>query len=503
MAKKKVSLYIEDAEIKLLVSHGNKIDKWASLTLEPSLVRDGAILDEAKVAEAIRELFQLNKVSEKKINVALSGLNSIFRVITLPELPAKLLPEAVINEASRVIPMPLEEVYLAHQTISSGQGEIRMFLTAYPRASTDTLMRTLAKAGLKATVLDLAPLALARCASEPRAIIVNTWMSNLDIVIMNDRLPQVVRSISLAGEEMSNEDKIQAVVEEFNRTVSFFNSSFKENSLNSSVPVFACGDLTQDEQLWQSFNLSLMDYTVSTMSPPIESPEGFIPCQYMVNIGLALKSVLPRSNDASHSIIDFNALPEAYIPPSFSWYRILVPVTAICAIGGLFYFWLIIQGIGDEADKLNNDTNSVNAQANLVRSQINPIKDLIDEQAELIEAVQSDIDQTETHIGQIQELTGVFDDTSIMFLENLEAFNHDLPEIYSLAPEGVTLSSVSAGEDSFNISGFAISESSVYDYARALRSSERFNAVEVASVLEAGSSSGGSSSYSFSFVVQK
>jgi type IV pilus assembly protein PilM len=43
---KKVTLYIEDTEIKLLVTNGKQVEKWASLMLEPKLVRDGVIVDE-------------------------------------------------------------------------------------------------------------------------------------------------------------------------------------------------------------------------------------------------------------------------------------------------------------------------------------------------------------------------------------------------------------------------------------------------------------------------
>ena len=102
-----VSLYIEDTEIKLLVTKGKQVDKWASLLLEPGLVNDGIILDEEQVAEKIKELFHLQKVKQKKVIAALSGLNSIFRIISLPELPKKLVPEAVMNEANRVIPHPI------------------------------------------------------------------------------------------------------------------------------------------------------------------------------------------------------------------------------------------------------------------------------------------------------------------------------------------------------------------------------------------------------------
>ncbi|MDX9802768.1 MAG: pilus assembly protein PilM [Dehalococcoidales bacterium] len=484
MAKKKVTLYIEDTEIKLLVSNGHKINKWASFSLEPSLVHDGAIQDEAKVAQAIKELFHLQKVSSKKVTVALSGLNSIFRIINLPALPPKMLPEAIINEASRVIPRPLEEVYLSHQVISSLQGETRIFLTAYPRTLTDTLMRTLSKAGLKTTVMDLAPLALARCVNEPRAVLINAWLSNLDIVILTDKLPQVVRSISLAGEEMSTEEKTSAIVEEFNRTVSFYNSNRKANQLDTTVPVYVSGDLAQEENLWQSFNLELSDYKVNQIAPPIEAPELFIPAQYMINIGLALKGILPGGADNHYSAIDLNILPEAYLPPSFSWYRILVPVAAVCAIGGLFYLWLIIQNVGNDITKIQTDTTSINARADQIRSDTNPVKTAIAEQQEQNAALSSQIKSLETEISETQNLAVIFNDTADMFRNGLDTTNTNLPEFFTLKPEGVLLSSVSSSEDTFNLSGTAPSENLIYDYAKSLRTSERFNSVNINSINE-------------------
>src|SRR4030067_2168677 len=128
---KKVTLYIEDTDIKLLVTKGKKrVEKWASLLLEPSLVSDGVILDEDRVADSIKELLELQGVKTKKVIVGLSGLNSIFRIISLPELPQALLPEAVKNEAARVIPLPLDRVYLSYQPIPAPEGGVRLFLVA-------------------------------------------------------------------------------------------------------------------------------------------------------------------------------------------------------------------------------------------------------------------------------------------------------------------------------------------------------------------------------------
>ena len=84
---RKVSLYIEDTEIKLLVTNGNQVEKWASLMLDAGLVSEGVILDENRVAESIKQIFKLQQVSETSVEVGISGLNSVFRIISIPRGP--------------------------------------------------------------------------------------------------------------------------------------------------------------------------------------------------------------------------------------------------------------------------------------------------------------------------------------------------------------------------------------------------------------------------------
>ena len=175
-----VTVFIEDAAIKLLVARGRRVRKWAKLPLESGLVSEGVILDEDRVAENVRELFKLQGVSERKVIAGLSGFNSIYRLVSLPELPEAVLPEAVRHEAMRVIPVSLDQVYLSYQPIPSPPGETRFFLVAYPRSTTDALVSTLQKAGLDPQVMDLAPLALCRTINEPRAMVIDVRSASLD-----------------------------------------------------------------------------------------------------------------------------------------------------------------------------------------------------------------------------------------------------------------------------------------------------------------------------------
>jgi type IV pilus assembly protein PilM len=482
---KKVTLYIEDTDIKLLVTEGKKrVEKWASLLLEPSLVSDGVILDEDRVADSIKELFELQGVTTKKVIVGLSGLNSIFRIISLPELPKALLPEAVRNEAGRVIPLPLDQVYLAYQPIPAPEGEMRLFLVAYPRNSTDALIGTLNKAGLKPQVMDLAPLALCRCVNMPRAIIANARLSYLDIVIMSDRIPQVIRSLSLPTDAVSLEDRLPVIAEELDRTIAFYNSSNPETPLDSSVPIFVCGDLAEAPDSWQSL-AGKSEHPVSTLPSPLEFPPVFNPDQFLVNMGLALKGQLPQGEDAYSSIVDFNALPEIYRPPGISWVRVLTPVAIVVGIGALAWGGLSIRDIGPETDALHSQINAKEAETAILVTQIESVKSNIDQQNEAIAIQQEQITQIEAQIQPIEATESALNDTLASLEQGLDKVNYDLREIVNLwLPTSINLHNIAYVGDSVTISGLAPDEAAIFSYARALRSSGRFPTVVILSITE-------------------
>ena len=516
---RKVTLYIEDTEIKLVVTKGKQVEKWASLLLESGLVSDGIILDEAKVADSIKALFKLQGVKTKKVIVGLSGLNSIFRVISVPELPQAILPEAVMNEAGRVIPVPLDQVYLSYQPIPSPPRELRLFLVAYPRNSTDALITTLHKAGLKPYMMDLAPLALCRCANAPRAIIINAWLTYLDIVVMADRIPQVIRSLSLPTDAVSLKDKLPAIAEELNRTIAFYNSSYPEKPLDSSVPVFVCGDLAEAPDSWQSL-VGKSGYPISALPSPLEFPELFSPHQFMVNMGLALKGHLPRGKDVHSSIVDFNALPEVYRPPSISLTRIFTPVAIVVGIGALAFGGFFIQDIRAQTDTLSAQKNllysqmdnlrsqfdsqitavqaemdnvrsqsdsqitTVQAEMDDVRSQMVPISNAIDEQTEAIAAMPEQAQPIEDDLESQLELNGIVNAKLASLEQGLDKTNKDLREAVNLLPTNVTLLGIDYGGDWATINGLALTEDDIFTYARALRSSGRFPTVVILSITE-------------------
>ena len=208
MAKRVTTLFINDNSINLLVMKGGQVEKWGSLPLEQGLVSQGLVVDEEQVADKVKQIFKETKAKTGNVIIALSGHDSLYRVISLPELPEAVLPEAVRREAKRTIPTPLEEVYFSYQHLPAPKGESRVFLATFPRNLVDALIRTLRQAGVKPRVMDTAPLALCRIPDEPRAIIVNARLDYLDVIVLTERLPQVIRRLSLPTETESWEEKL-------------------------------------------------------------------------------------------------------------------------------------------------------------------------------------------------------------------------------------------------------------------------------------------------------
>ena len=65
MAKKIVTLYVDDTSLRLVVINGKQIKEWAKLPLESSLVQGNTLIEEAEIAARIKQLFQAMKVKPK------------------------------------------------------------------------------------------------------------------------------------------------------------------------------------------------------------------------------------------------------------------------------------------------------------------------------------------------------------------------------------------------------------------------------------------------------
>ncbi|MGB2813678.1 MAG: pilus assembly protein PilM, partial [Dehalococcoidales bacterium] len=252
MAQKVVTLYIDDTSIRLLVTSGKRIKKWADVALEPGMVKNAVVLKQEEVAAKIKQLFKVRKVDSKKVTLGISGLQCFTRPIILPQMPKDMLEEAVRREANRVLPVSSEQLYLQWQSIPAPEGKLQVFLVAIPRTAADALCNTLRLAGLKPDLMDLKPLLLARMVNDTMAVIVDVQPKDFDIVVMGGGIPQPIRTVPFSNEAPSWPEKITQIKDDVSRTIEFYNTNNPEMPLAATLPVFVSGELAGEAEQCQA-----------------------------------------------------------------------------------------------------------------------------------------------------------------------------------------------------------------------------------------------------------
>jgi type IV pilus assembly protein PilM len=457
MAKKRVSLYIDDTAIYCLVTRGRQPQKWARLLLEPGLVKDGLIQNEAAVVDKIKELLKSMEVRTRKIIVGVSGINCLYSLLSLPEIPRDLLPEAIRREASRVLGVSLEEIYLSWQVVYLRRGEMVAYLAASPRNSMDALVSTLRRAELDPYLMDIKPLCLARVTNESRAIIVDLQPTSFDIVILVNGIPEVVRSSALPGEALS-EDKIAILKEELDRAVTFYNSAHMDRPIDPGVPLLVSGELAWQEDTWPLLS-GRQKRPVQALPSPLQASAGFPSAQYMTNIGLALKETPHVEKRAIGSLVNLNALPEIYQPKPRELSQVLFVPTVVAGIAifaVLLTFNILASG---QNSTLSADLDAVNEMA--ARTGVRYV----------------DITTLTGQVSSVEASANALQATLNGFANVRARIDDDLTEITYYLPEGVDLQQISLGSNVITLKGIARSEEDYFIYWGRLRESPRFSSV--------------------------
>ena len=254
MAKNKVTLYIDSTSLRLMVTSGHQIKEWTSVSMEPGLVKNNVITNEAAVAAKIQQLFETQGIETKTIFVGISGLHCLSRPIIFPPLPQEVLNAVVMREAKRLLPVSIEKLYLSWQSVPAPAGKTKVFLVAVPRNTVDALFRTLRQAGLNPCFLGLKPLLLTKLPKVATGIIVDAQKSEFDVVIMSGGIPQPVRTIPFANAEISWSEKLPIIINDTVKTITFFNTNNPEKTLSSDAPIFVSGELINEPELCQTLS---------------------------------------------------------------------------------------------------------------------------------------------------------------------------------------------------------------------------------------------------------
>ncbi len=187
-----------------------KVTAFGSEPLPPDSIVDGAIIDGAAVAEAIRRLFDAHHIKTRDVAASLSGNAVIVKKITLPMMTEAELAESIYWEAEQYIPFDIQDVNLDYQIVDSGDaagtGTMDVLLVAAKKEKIADYTGVISQAGRQAVVVDVDAFALQNAYEinygiEPSAIVVllNAGASTTNINILHGHQSVFTRDISIGG----------------------------------------------------------------------------------------------------------------------------------------------------------------------------------------------------------------------------------------------------------------------------------------------------------------
>lgn len=148
-----------------------EVERAASATLPPGVVRDGEVVDVDTLAGVLRDLFAQNDLS-KRVRLGVANQRIVMRTIDLPPIDdPKQLASAVRFSAQDHIPMMLDQAVLEHQTLGTVETadgtRTRVMLVAARRDMIDSLLGAAQRAGLRPQGIDLSAFAMIRALHRP------------------------------------------------------------------------------------------------------------------------------------------------------------------------------------------------------------------------------------------------------------------------------------------------------------------------------------------------
>ena len=290
--KRILALTLEGTDVRLVSYHNNAVESWKSVSFDARLLKMGQVADPEGLGEVIKNAITDIETNRCYVICALPGLRSVSRIITIPNVGKKELDSVVSREVRRTMTVSEEDNYFHWQILPSETetAQIRVFLLAVPKEPMSLLLRAFSHAGLNPSIIDLKPLALMRAVNQKDAIIANCEGNSMELVIVSDDVPVLIRSVFL-GEGVANQDyAIGRISDELGRTIVTYNEINKEHPLNPDIPVYLTGAAAAGVPF--ALNVAaLTGRTVQPLESPIPLPADLPIAQYMVNIGLILKVV--------------------------------------------------------------------------------------------------------------------------------------------------------------------------------------------------------------------
>lgn len=170
--------------------------------------------DTAYLAKAINKVRSEAKINSRKVTASLPTFAVFSSIITLTGVDKKNMTDAVLEEAKKVIPLPLEEMKIDFKIIpepadkkGGSKANTRIFLTCSPRKIVRKYIDVFRQADLDLSYLETETFSLVRSLignDKSTIMIVEIGANSTDISVVRESIPVLNRSLEICGTTITN-----------------------------------------------------------------------------------------------------------------------------------------------------------------------------------------------------------------------------------------------------------------------------------------------------------
>jgi type IV pilus assembly protein PilM len=376
-----------------------------------------------------------------------------------------LFDEAIMRAVKKEISLSLDDLYVSWQLVP-GQGEEQTyFVLGVPRNLIDALVATLKIAGIEPYLVDLRSLALARAACRKDAVIANIEPDSFNIIFVAGGMPAVIHTVNALREGATLEDNIRRLADELTKMAAFYRSRHPDSPLNQTTPLLLTGDLSVEAPT-AGLLQSEVEYPVEMLAPPLDCPPELPIPLYMVNMGLALKTLPSKSAPAAAGChdININLLSGKYRKPRAKPVRarkLALWILLAAAVALIYPLYLNLSHLKAENADLDAELSNITREYSLAGM-------IAEENA-----------CTENTILQIAAGTEALEAANFSLLAGRGVYHRDLRLVTGILPPLTSVTSIEIDGGFVTLSGETDSVFTVVDYAAALEQIEVFSGVRI------------------------
>lgn len=251
---------------------------YGKAEIPENYVIEGVISEPEKLAEFLKEFFEkkvIGSITAKRVNISLPESKIFTRVLTLPKMSEKDIAEAISWEASQIVPMPLNDLYLDWQIIGPSKTEqksIDIIFAAAPKSIVNSYLQLFKAMELLPVAIETSLNAVARVMipskkANESILVIDLGSKTINMAIIDDVIrvtgstlldtDETIKRITAAVESRGNEDgavktkytgenvknvvtsEIGVILDEISRIINYYN--VKNDRKDLITRVILCG----------------------------------------------------------------------------------------------------------------------------------------------------------------------------------------------------------------------------------------------------------------------